>query len=139
MSSTYEQTIAKLERLATRVPALAALGDLDGADQELEALRTYRGCFYCLKYRTVLDGHAPACCATCPVHKFGERWHGRPRLYNGCYAIPAYRDMVRLATLFSEQKDERVLGPLVDAIRGVIAVMRSNEPLLHVQDGGARQ
>ena len=137
MLSTFTQTIEKFENLLARIELLTTLGDVDAIDRELDVLRSYRTCYYCVRYRTLLDGRAPGCCDRCPVHKFGEKWQGRPRAYNGCYSVPAYHDMVRLATLFSRQKDVRMLGHLIDAIRAVISLLRIYEPELHVQDGGA--
>lgn len=104
-----------------------ALNSFQDAVKVVGTLREYNDCFYCLAYRTQLMDHAKGCCTICPLHKYGEKVIGREISYNGCYKIPPYREMVKLAWDFCSEPNEIIAKSLINAIQGSIDLLKFNE------------
>lgn len=130
MSDPWTDTIVKLTTLAEGLRKAARDGQFAAVMPDVEALRTYSGCFYCVKYRLSLTQNYSGVCVKCPCHALGERTQERPRAYNGCYARAAYREMVRLATWFRQCPDGASAASLGAACEGVVADLRLNEAVL---------
>lgn len=130
MSDPFLDTIQKLTSLAAALRRFARDGQLAAVADDVERLRTYPGCFYCVQFRRSLTQNYAGVCNGCPCHTLGERTQGRPRAYNGCYARAPYREMVRLAQWFRTNPDASSAAALADACEGVVRDMHENEAVL---------
>jgi hypothetical protein len=100
MFNAYELTIAKLQGAMAILNRCVGENELENAICAVKEFKHYADCFYCQKYRTIMQGHSTGCCKNCLLHKYGEKMAGREISYNGCYKIPCYREVVRLSWEF---------------------------------------
>lgn len=127
----YDRTIEKLNGIISAIEEAIRISDPTIAFEQINRLRNYKDCFYCVQYRKSLDDKGFAgCCDGCPCHSLGEMILGRKRLYNGCYVIGPYRDMVRYANLLNDEPNEDNAKLLIEAIRGVIMTMENHKNIL---------
>jgi len=127
-SIEYDKTIEKLNGIIEILNKAIIFSDFESADGEVAKLRSYKECFYCLKYRKSLEDRGwEGCCEGCPCHKLGENTIGRKRAYNGCYSMGSYRDMVKSAFKYNENKSPITAQFLVDSIQRTIECMQNHK------------
>lgn len=129
-SSPYLKTIVKLSALSYELRQAARNNSFANVMKEVDKLREYSGCFYCVKFRLDLEKNYAGVCGSCPCHKLGEMSTGRPRAYNGCYIRGPYREMVRMAWWFRQNPDAASAERLAQACEAVIKDMQDNEKVL---------
>lgn len=121
----YTQTIIKLNNLKKLLNNCLQSGNFDIAETGIALLRTYKDCYFCQAYRKELEGHVRGVCDNCPCHQIGEEIAGRKLSYNGCYQTTYYRELVRLAWWYVQDRSKESAEALIKAIDGTIGHMNA--------------
>lgn len=113
MNNAYSLTVQKL--MITKQKLIDGFSSKDWTDakEAMSQFLSFDKCYYCISYRTNLETNIKGCCDSCPLHKFGNKKSGRVNSYNACYKIPYYREVVRVARLFTEEPNEEIAKLLV--------------------------
>lgn len=130
MSDPFDETVLKLTGLAKALRQAARDGRFAAISEDVEKLRQYSGCAFCVKFRASLTMSYNGVCDACPCHAVGVRAQERPRAYNGCYVRAPYREMVRMAQWFRQNPDAPSAEALANACEAVVADMRDHEKVL---------
>lgn len=116
----YTQTIIKLNNLKKLLQEVIKSGRYTDAETGIALLRHYKDCYFCQAFRVQMEGHNRGVCDACPCHQIGEEISGRKLSYNGCYQTTYYRELVRLAWWFVNDKSKESAEALIKAIDGTI-------------------
>ena len=127
-SVAWGLTIDKLKDILALVNKSIETGNYSNSKEAVSSLKNYRQCFYCVGYRTMLESHTRGCCDGCPLHQYAENTTGRDIPWNGCYKIPFYREMVRLAWSYATSPNE------VDAKALVVNIQKCIDGLIREKD-----
>ena len=119
----YLKTIDKLTTTKLVLQETLITGNYDKAESNINLYREYKDCYFCIAWRTQLDGRDDGICDACPCHKLAEEVMGRNLSCNGCYKVTYYRELVRLAYWFKQDKSRQVIEALIKAIDGTIGHM----------------
>lgn len=119
----YQLTVVKLNNIKKALQECLKTGNFSHAEDGVALLRHYKDCYFCQAWRSQLEGHSKGVCDACPCHQLAEEIAGRKIAYNGCYQTTYYRELVRLAYWFVQDKSREAAEALIKAIDGTIGHM----------------
>jgi len=120
----YEAAKTKFDNIIRSLTDLLATNSMVEAARVAEALRTYYQCSYCSAYRQTTEQRGwSGICSDCPLHAHGELLARKRIKYNGCYQVPSYREMVKMAFWFDNNRNRQSLQKLISLIEGTVDYM----------------
>ena len=132
IESPFLKTLEKFNHMKQAINDALIYDDFETIDKEIASLREYTLCHYCIAYRQSLSQHFAGCCDTCPLHKKGEEEIGRKRSYNGCYVIGCYKDLVKTAFWYKEDRSRETAEAVINCLNNCLQYMQENRHKLEL-------